>query len=149
MRFGKYHFSWGGLLINTSPPIPPFWEQVKAGCYVDTMAFDESTEGSCSSAGERMGSEAVIVFSVGDQYTGDIWVTTTPGVAVIWSGDCTGSGTSCSVRGTCSFNGGNAMPSCPALGTKRATATVTFNGETRTFTITGVDNTRNNSGPIE
>jgi len=136
-------------MINTSPPIPPFWEQVKAGCYVDTMAFDYSTEGGCSSAGERMATEAVITFSVGNQFIGDIWVSTEPTATVSWAGDCVGSNTSCEIRGACTYNGSNPIPSCPALGTKRATATVTFNGETRTFTITGIDNTRDNSGSIE
>lgn len=99
--------------------------------------------------GDRMASEAVIVFSAGNQYYVDQWIITEPGATVTWSGDCTGSGSSCSIRGSCTYNGHNPIPSCPALGTKRATATVKFNGETRTFTITANDYTRDNSDSID
>jgi len=137
--------------MNTSPPIPPLWDRIVAGCFVDTMAPDTASEGSCSSSGDRMGSEAGIVFSVGTQLYGggDYWIFTDSGVSVSWSGACTGSGSTCGISGSCTYVAPNPIPVCPALGSRTATATVTYQGSSRSYTVYASDDTRDNSGPIQ
>lgn len=137
-------------LRHTSPPVAPFWDQVKAGCYVDSQATDYATQAGCSSAGQRIASPAAIVFSVGnvfDPYPVESWRINEPGASVVWSGDCVGNNSQCTVKGTCTYNGKDPIPICPALGTKRATATVSYNGEVRIFTVSGHDLTKQNGTP--
>jgi len=136
--------------MNTSPPIPPFWEQVKAGCVVDTNEADYASQNDCSATGRRVASEAVIVFSVGNQfypYPLEQWWLSETGATVKWSGDCSGTNSSCVIRGSCSYNGANPIPVCPALGAKTATATIVFQGETRTYTVSAFDGTTQDNGP--
>jgi len=116
---------------------------------VDTIGFDYATLDSCSSSGLRQGSEAGIYFSVGDVYADDYWYLSKPGVSIVWTGDCTGTSSTCSVKGKCNYVGADPYPRCPAIGTKRATATVTYQGKTKVFNLIGIDDTRSNSGPIE
>jgi hypothetical protein len=117
-----------------------FLDTVHAGCYVDTTGFDYPTDGSCESSGYRSHSEAGIVFSVGDILPSDNWRMSVSGVTVVWSGDCTGVGSMCSISGTCRM-GSQGKPSCRALGPKSATATVTYQGQTRVFQLFAEDNT--------
>jgi hypothetical protein len=130
---------------NTSPPVAPFWETVKAGCVVDTNDADYASENVCSSSGRRVASEAVIVFSVGNEfmpYPFEQWHLTEPGATVVWSGDCSGTTFHCSIRGSCTYKGSDPIPVCPSLGKKTATAIVSFKGESRTFNVTAYDDTK-------
>lgn len=117
---------------------------------VDTNAADYASQNVCSSSGRRVASEAVIVFSVGNQfypYPLEQWWLSEPGATVTWSGGCSGTSSSCSIRGNCTYKGSNPIPVCPALGAKTATAKVTFKGETRTFVVNAYDDTTQDDGP--
>lgn len=131
----------GGGSGGSTPPKPSILAETKAGCYVDTREVDKANENSCASSGERVtGQPAVISFSVGDFYNEESWTFSTPGVSVKWTGDCTGTSSNCAISGECRYDG--ITTKCPALGTKRATATVTYQGETKVFNVTGIDNSR-------
>jgi hypothetical protein len=123
------------------PPPPETIDPVKAGCYVDTMKLDTITSNHCRADQEDYRSEGqppVVVFSVGNasypdnyyfkQYKSEY--------SVVWTGDCTGTGVHCSVRGTCSLR------SCPGLGSLNAVATVTFRGKKTVFNVKAVDLSR-------
>jgi len=132
--------SVGGINIYTceiecTPP-PPV-KEVKAGCYVDTRRYDNPTYNSCASSKERgIGQPAAIVFSVGDTKIHDNYTFEDfSGVSISWSGDCTGNSSNCRINGECRRG------YCPNLGFKEATATVTINGKTNSYTVNASDYT--------
>lgn len=112
---------------------------------MDTNDADYASQNVCSSSGRRVASEAVIVFSVGNEfmpYPFEQWHLTEPGATVAWSGDCSGTTFHCSIRGSCTYKGSDPIPACPSLGKKTATAIVSFKGESRTFNVTAYDDTK-------
>ena len=126
---------------NRTPDDP--FRNVNAGCFVDTINDDSISSGSCFGSGKRHSTQrANIVFSVGDMVGRDTYYFSR-GASVVWSGGCTGSGSQCAVYGSCGYQG------CPSLGTVVATATVTLEGQTKEFRITGTDNTEWEGGVIE
>lgn len=123
-------------IMNTSPPIPPFWDQIKAGCIVETNATDYVSAGYCSESGVRTyPAPALVIFSVGDITNLDNYSMSNGGVLINWSGDCSGSGHQCSVTGSCS--GGN----CPGLGSVSASVTISYNGLQKIFAVSAYDGT--------
>lgn len=114
--------------------VDPF-ESVKVGCFIDTAGFDEATYGGCSvPSSSDPNWQKAISWSAGDLLNGNYYFSSGTSATVVWSGDCTGTGSLCQISGY----------TAPANFT--ATAKVTINGETRSFSITAYDR-RNASGP--
>lgn len=88
----------GGGTTQPPPPPPPPAAAVRAGCMVDTVAFDTMSDGDCFGSGYT--NTDMIVFSVGDTMNnggegGDALYFANPALyRVTWSGNCaSGSGT--------------------------------------------------------
>jgi hypothetical protein len=101
---------------------------VKAGCYIDTEAFDIVEEGLCDSTVPVTGSSAY--FSVGETIAGGNYIFESGGWDVVWSGDCTGSGISCLLSVTTK----------PVTYSRTAIATVTHlaSGSVKSYSVTAV-----------
>lgn len=108
-------------------PLPPV--TVSAGCYVDTYAWDELGSPSCYSEGCT--GTNMVLFSVGDTAGGDYYMFTDPDrFTVVWSGDCTGTGSTCSL--TTGTNG---------IFNATATVTDTVNGDVWTLPVSASKST--------
>jgi hypothetical protein len=137
----SYTINWS----NTAPEYDPL-DDLVAGCYVDTKGYDDFQSGGCYGDGWRIQQqEGQITFSVGNKFAGDYTYIDFP-ATVSWSG-CTNQGNWCSVSRSCSGSGMSL--NCPAVGTKTVSVTVTYQGRTRSFTITGNDMTRMENGAPE
>jgi hypothetical protein len=122
-------------------------DEFKAGCYVDTVAYDYVSEGSCSGFGANSrisGQLPQIVFSTGDALIGYNFAPTAKAsnVSITWSGACVGTSSSCVIMGSCAYYDQQGK-TCPGLGVRTATATIrnTVTGKTKSFTVTASDNT--------
>lgn len=121
--------------------MPPFWDQIKAGCIVETNATDQVSSGFCTASSARTyPAPALIIFSVGDIANIDNYSFSQPGVSVIWSGDCSGTSRQCFLTKACS--GGN----CPSIGAASAFVTVSYNGISKTFSVSAFDGTFSSGG---
>lgn len=124
----------------------------RSGCYVDTRLGDSVTDRSCRSNGTRLSNQPpAISFSVGDiirpdNYFQDTFtLSSTAGITVVWTGDCTPSGTGCIINGPC----GDTPSQCKGLGVKTATVRLYENGILKhQQTITAIDNSKA-AGDIE
>ena len=108
---------------------------------VDTNAIDSVSKDTCSSQGPRaFPSPAWVKFSVGDIVDLENYTLSQSGVSVIWSGDCSGTGNSCIVIGSCTFT------NCPAHGVLHVTATVKYGSLEAQFNIVAIDGTYSQGG---
>ncbi|MCB0347258.1 MAG: hypothetical protein KDD37_00400, partial [Bdellovibrionales bacterium] len=114
--------------INSSP--------VVAGCYIDTHAWDVSSNGGCFEEGTCTSTD-YITYSTGTQLGGgseidDVFVFSDPAqYSVVWTGACSGTGSSCSVIKTTNGNF-----------TANATVTRLYDGYTWNFSVTARKQTR-------
>jgi hypothetical protein len=93
-RFGDMQDSAGvGVSYENRTSNNPFIN-VNAGCFVDTIAFDTVQSGGCGGLVSTGGSS--VYFNVGDTFgTNEFRFASSSDWSVIWSGDCAGSGNSC------------------------------------------------------